>query len=53
MRKAVIIASGEGTNAENIVSSFKNQEDQVKILGVIADRPCRVLERPRGGSPMP
>ena len=46
MIKAVIMASGEGTNAENIVSSFKNQEDQVKILGVIADRPkAGVLER--------
>ena len=46
MMKAVIMASGEGTNAENIVSFFKNQKDQVEIVGIITDRPkAGVLEK--------
>mgnify|MGYP001162592009 CR=1 FL=1 len=44
--KAVILASGEGTNAENIVSFFENKKEQVEIVGVISDRPdSGVLKR--------
>ena len=37
--KAVILASGEGTNAENIVSFFENKKDHVQIVGIISDQP--------------
>ena len=51
MIKAVIMASGEGTNAENIVSSFKNQEDR-QNFGDSRPSWSRVLAPPRGSLAM-
>ena len=46
--KAVILASGEGTNAENIVSFFENKKDHLEVVGIISDKPkSGALERAR------
>ena len=44
--KAVILASGEGSNAENIVSFFKDKKEYVEVVGIISDKAgSGVLER--------
>ena len=44
--KVVILASGEGTNAENILSFSKKRKRQFEIRGLISDQPnAKVLER--------
>ncbi|MEC7183098.1 MAG: phosphoribosylglycinamide formyltransferase [Bdellovibrionota bacterium] len=47
--KAVILASGEGTNAENIVSFFQNKKECLEVVGIISDKAgSGVLERAKG-----
>jgi phosphoribosylglycinamide formyltransferase-1 len=44
--KAVLLASGEGTNAENILAFSKEREEALDIVGVISDQAhAYVLER--------
>ena len=47
--KAVILASGEGSNAENIVSFFQNKKECLEVLGIISDKAgSGVLEKAKG-----
>ena len=49
--KAVILASGEGSNAENIVSFFKDKKEYVEVVGIISDKAgSGVLERAKVGT---
>jgi len=45
MKRIVILASGSGTNAENIIKYFKNN-DNIKVVKVLSNKKtAKVLDR--------